>query len=100
MHVNVGNEVFANRTGIPIQMTCLGTKLQQQGYRTVFAGKVRVASAGERPHGPDFPSVTLQSPNLTLRLQTQWHAGMAYPQQTPRGRGYAAALTYFNPDND
>lgn len=30
----------------------------------------------------------------------KWHAGMQHPAQTPRGRGYDAALTYFNPDND
>eukprot|EP01043_Picozoa_sp_COSAG02_P019335 COSAG02_NODE_926_length_15856_cov_13.975566_13_plen_405_part_00 len=30
----------------------------------------------------------------------KWHAGMQHPGQTPRGRGYDAALTYFNPDND
>lgn len=30
----------------------------------------------------------------------KWHAGMQHPEQTPRGRGYDAALTYFNPDND
>eukprot|EP00038_Savillea_parva_P012898 m.207655 g.207655 ORF g.207655 m.207655 type:complete len:663 (+) comp23877_c0_seq1:26-2014(+) len=68
IHVNVGNEVFANNTGIPVNMTCLGTKMHEQGYRTIFAGK--------------------------------WHAGMSRPEQTPRGRGYMAALSYFNPDND
>ena len=30
----------------------------------------------------------------------KWHAGMRSRAQTPRGRGYDAALTYFNPDND
>ena len=29
----------------------------------------------------------------------KWHAGMETLTQTPRGRGYDAALTYFNPDN-
>lgn len=30
----------------------------------------------------------------------KWHAGMQHSSQTPRGKGYDAALTYFNPDND
>lgn len=68
IHVNVHNDVFGDDTGIPVQMTCLASKLKLAGYRTIAAGK--------------------------------WHAGMQHPAQTPRGRGYDAALTYFNPDND
>lgn len=30
----------------------------------------------------------------------KWHAGMALAAQTPRMRGYDAALSYFAPDND
>ena len=39
IHVNVHNDVFSNDTGIPVQMTCLASKLKLAGYRTVAAGK-------------------------------------------------------------
>jgi hypothetical protein len=92
IHVNVDNDVFAANTGIPEPMTCLAEKL---------------AATYVRPALPDFWNASARveewlcggRSGYRTVFSGKWHAGMRTLGQTPRARGYQAALNYFNPDN-
>lgn len=42
----------------------------------------------------------LKAAGYTTHAAGKWNAGMAHPIQTPHGRGYDSALTYFDYDTD
>ncbi len=104
MHVNVVNadptiynasESSGTGAGIPRNMTGLGTKMKEAGYRTHMVGKVRCSACKPACFasvvGLTVPSRAFKLPRSVL----QWDSGMATPTHTPSGRGFSTALCYF-----